>query len=94
MTTTSCAYIVGSSTAAIIEHRSITPAGQHENDDQFGSARPSGVTSVSGYGQVAYWQPSSGLNILQNNNWYIVSISNNGSISESSSEQLAKAAAL
>lgn len=91
MTTIQCAYIAGSNTATVIEHKPNTPTGQHENDDQFGSSRPSGVTSVSGYGQVAYWQPSTGLNILQNNDWYMVSVTSNGSISESSSEQLAKA---
>jgi hypothetical protein len=94
MTIISCAYTVGVNTATVIEHKSNTPTGQHENDDQFGSSRPSGVTSVSGYGQVAYWQSSTGLNILQDNDWYVVSISNNGSISESSSEQLAKASPL
>jgi hypothetical protein len=90
ITTITCTYSSGSSTASIIEHKSSTPTGQHENDDQFGSSRPSGVTSVSGYGQVAYWQTSTGLNVLQNNNWYIISVSNNGSINESSSEQLAQ----
>jgi hypothetical protein len=90
ITITTCAYSVGSNTAAVTEHKSNTPTGQHENDDQFGSSRPSGVTSVSGYGQNAYWQTSTGLNVLENNNWYVVNLSGN----ESSSEQLAKAAQL
>lgn len=91
ITTVTCSYSVEPDIATIIEHKSNTPTGQHENDDRFGSSRPSGVTNVSGYGQAAYWETSTGLNILQDNNWYVVSVSNNGSLNEPTSKQLAQA---
>jgi hypothetical protein len=93
-TTITCTYTNGSNTATIVAYKSNTPTGRHENDDQFGSSRPSGVTTVSGYGQVAYWQASTGLNILKENDWFVVSLKNNGSLSENNSMQLAKAAQL
>lgn len=90
ITSIACKYTSGSVVASIIENKSNTPTGQHENDDQFGSSRPSGVTTVSGYGQAAYWQTTTGLNVLENNNWYVVSVSNNGALNEPSSKQLAQ----
>lgn len=47
--------------------------GAESNDDQFKSL-PVGAQSVDKYGDVAYWDPAFGqLNILKNNNWYIIS---------------------
>jgi hypothetical protein len=94
VTTITCSYTSGVDSVSIIANNATTPTGQHDNDDQFGSSRPSGVTAVPGYGQVAYWQASTGLNILQDNNWYVVSLYNNGTLSEQGSMQLAQTAKL
>lgn len=48
-------------------------SGADSNQTQF-AALPSGSQWVPGYGAKAYWNPALGqLNILDNNNWYIVS---------------------
>lgn len=47
--------------------------GAKSNSDQFVTLPP-GSEPVEGYGDRAYWDPSFGqLNILKNNNWYILS---------------------
>lgn len=47
--------------------------GANSNKAQFDTL-PSGAQSVSGYGDKAYWDVNFGqLNILKNNNWYILS---------------------
>ncbi|RTK95116.1 hypothetical protein EKI60_01525 [Candidatus Saccharibacteria bacterium] len=43
------------------------------NKEQFDTKRPAGAQVVTGYGQAAYWERTTGqLNILKNNNWYII----------------------
>jgi uncharacterized membrane protein len=47
-------------------------AGASTNHAQFDSL-PAGSQQLSGYGDKAYWDPTFGqLNILKNNNWYIL----------------------
>ena len=47
-------------------------AGAQSNKTQFDTL-PSGAQSVSGYGDMAYWEPTLGqFNILKNHNWYIL----------------------
>ncbi|MGH7156826.1 MAG: hypothetical protein ACREGG_01815 [Candidatus Saccharimonadales bacterium] len=51
-----------------------TEQGETSNQDQFGPLKPTSVTDVSGYGDKAYWDPQYGqLNILKNDDWYILS---------------------
>jgi hypothetical protein len=94
ITEITCVYSSGTNSASIVEDAYNTQAGQNANEVQFGSGRPSGVSSLKGYGQSAFWQASSGLNILDNNNRYIVKSSVNGSLNEAASENLAKHANL
>ena len=50
-----------------------TQLGASTNDLAFGSERPNDATSVSGLGQSAYWDASSGqLDVLASNNRYII----------------------
>lgn len=93
-TVITCTYSSGSSNAAIVAHLANNGVGQSTNDLQFGSERPSNAVSVSGFGQSAFWQPGTGLNILKNNDWYVVNYSKDGSSTQSDSEQLANAAGL
>jgi hypothetical protein len=44
------------------------------NSNQFGLVKPTDAQDVSGYGDVAFWDPTHGqLNILKSNSWYILS---------------------
>lgn len=62
-------------TASLLVRAPKNQAGIDSNKNQFGSAKPAGVTDVSGYGDVAYWDPRYGqLNILEHDTWYILSI--------------------
>ena len=48
--------------------------GAHSNELVFESL-PAGAQEVSGYGEKAFWNPTVGqLNILNNGNWYILSV--------------------
>jgi hypothetical protein len=48
--------------------------GAHSNELVFASL-PDGAEEVSGYGEKAFWNPAVGqLNILNNGNWYILSV--------------------
>lgn len=68
-----CTY-TGSGVAATLLARSAKTAdGAASNASQFATLPETG-TSVTGYGDKAYWDSAYGqLNILKNNNWYILS---------------------
>ncbi len=58
-----------------------TSAGISSNQNQFTTLKPANSQLVAGYGDNAYWDPQYGqLNILKNDNWYILS---NGPITPS-----------
>lgn len=94
ITEVNCSYSFKGTSVSILDYMPNSSIGQSDNDVRFGSGLPSGVTQVNGYGNSAFWQASSGLNILQNNNWYVVNYANNGASSLSASEKLAKTANL
>jgi hypothetical protein len=68
-----CTYSGANSMAATLLARSAkTATGATSNVHQF-TTIPAGASSVSGYGDKAYYDPAYGqLNILKNNNWYIL----------------------
>lgn len=69
-----CIYVHASTSATLIVHAALTSLGASENALQFGSDKPAGVTDVPGYGQAAYWDSAQNeLNILDNNNWLVLS---------------------
>jgi hypothetical protein len=91
-TVMTCAYSNNSGSATVVVHRAHTTIGASSNEVAFGSGRPSGVTAVSGYGSSAFWQStSSELNILHDNDWYVIA-SSAGTLT--SAEQVAQAAHL
>ncbi|MBX4188587.1 hypothetical protein KW792_00625 [Candidatus Saccharibacteria bacterium] len=56
-----------------------TEKGTNSNQSEFGPLKPTTVQDVPGYGEQAFWDADHGqLNILKNNNWYILSF---GSVS-------------
>jgi hypothetical protein len=60
--------------ATLLARISRTPKGVVSNQSQFGPLKPAGVQDVSGYGDMAFWDAQHGqLNILKNNNWFILS---------------------
>lgn len=71
----SCAYTSSSNdNITLSAHAPLSSLGTSENALAFGSAKPAGVTDVSGYGQSAYWDPAKAtLNILDNNTWLVLS---------------------
>lgn len=51
-----------------------TDKGVASNDNEFGPLKPTTVQDVDGYGDHAYWDAEHGqLNILKNNDWYVLS---------------------
>lgn len=59
--------------ASLLVRSAKTQDGADSNENVFTDQRPAGVETVSGYGNDAFWNPSIGqLNILKNNNWYII----------------------
>jgi cytoskeletal protein RodZ len=75
-----CAYTGSNETVQLIVRTPKNSLGASENATHFGSEKPANATSVSGYGQSAYWDPDAKqLNILANNNWYIISRSTGSS---------------
>lgn len=58
----------------ILARAARTKLGAESNKAVFASQKPAGVQDVSGYGNKAFFNPSTGqLNILKGNNWYILS---------------------
>lgn len=87
-TITNCAYTGQNGTVQLTIRAPSGHVGMSENDVQFGSGRPSGVVTESGYGQAAYWNPADHtLNVLGSNNWYIISRNTN---TQADSEAAAK----
>jgi hypothetical protein len=59
--------------ASLLARSAKTNDGVDSNKNVFIDQRPAGAETISGYGNDAFWNPSTGqLNILKNNNWYIV----------------------
>lgn len=68
------APVAGDNSATLLVRAPRTKQGSASNQNQFGPLQPTGTVSVSGYGDKAYWDPQYGqLNILKNDNWYILS---------------------
>lgn len=95
ITTTNCAYTAGADVASAVLHAARTSVGASTNDLTFGSERPHDAVSVKGYGSAAFWQPSTGeLNILKDNNWYVIHCVLHSRASVSGAEAIAAAAHL
>lgn len=63
-----------SQSATLLVRAPKTEKGITSNHNEFGPLKPTGVQDVPGYGDSAYWDAEHGqLNILKNNNWYILS---------------------
>jgi hypothetical protein len=61
-------------TASLLARIPKSDKGVISNNNEFGPLRPVGVQDVPGYGDSAYWDAEHGqLNILKNNNWYVLS---------------------
>jgi len=68
-----CAYANTIGSVQLIVRTPTDALGVSKNAVVFGSGRPQDAVAVQGYGQAAYWDPSKhSLNILGNNNWYVV----------------------
>lgn len=61
-------------TATLLARSAKNSEGAKGNKSQFGTGMPAGAQKVDGYGNDAFWNPAFGqLNIMKNNNWYILS---------------------
>jgi hypothetical protein len=70
----SSAPVSSGQSATLLVRAPKTEKGVASNSNEFGALRPVGVQDVAGYGDNAYWDAAHGqLNILKNQNWYIVS---------------------
>lgn len=72
-----CTYTQASNfkAATILARSAKTSAGTDSNKAMFSSQLPASIQKIDGIGDSAYWDPTYGqLNILKNNNWYIVSV--------------------
>ncbi len=68
-----CTYTAPGIAATLLARSAKTADGTTSNNGQFATL-PSTGTDVQGYGDKAYWDSAYGqLNILKNNNWYILS---------------------
>jgi hypothetical protein len=73
-----CTYtqsgVANRNSASLLVRVPTTDKGITSNNNEFGPLKPTTVQDVSGYGDSAYWDAEHGqLNILKNNNWYILS---------------------
>lgn len=98
---TECTYIKTGSTpdeheeVSVQVHTAKSSLGARGNQTVFGSERPKGTTTVSGFGDAAFWDQSKGeLNILQHNNWYVISILHDTSPSKTQLSEVKQAAKL
>lgn len=83
LTVSSCVYkqtsgpdapVTANKSASLLVRSPKTAAGAQSNLNQFDTVKPANVQDVSGYGDKAYWDRGHGqLDILKNNNWYILS---------------------
>jgi hypothetical protein len=70
---TSCAYAADGHTAQLTLRSAKGSLGASQNATVFGSEKPADITDVQGYGQSAYWNPSTGhFAILSHNDWYTI----------------------
>lgn len=62
--------------ASLLVRAAKTNSGADSNKSVFtGANKPVGVQEVSGYGNGSFWNPELGqLNIIKNDNWYIISV--------------------
>lgn len=62
--------------ASLLVRGAKTNSGADSNTSVFkGANKPANVQEVGGYGESAFWNPEFGqLNVLKNNNWYILSV--------------------
>lgn len=62
--------------ASLLVRGAKSTIGVQSNEVVFnGSQRPEAAQTISGYGEMAYWNPEFGqLNIFKNGNWYILSL--------------------
>lgn len=68
------APVASRKSATLLVRVPLTTKGATSNQNEFGPLKPTGVQEVAGYGDSAYWDAEHGqLNILKNNNWYILS---------------------
>ncbi len=66
--------VAATKVASLLLRAPKTAAGIQSNMNQFGVVKPANVQDVSGYEDNAYWDQDHGqLDILKNNNWYILS---------------------
>lgn len=82
MDVSSCVYTnsTATETVSLTAHIALTNLGASENAVVFGSDKPLNAVSLPGLGQVAYWSPDMlQLNMLENNNWYVISRTKNAS---------------
>lgn len=71
-----CAYRGQTGDMQMIVRTAQNPLGASQNATVFGSEKPSGVVTLTGYGQSAYWNPqTTQLHILSSNDWYIITSS-------------------
>jgi hypothetical protein len=88
----SCAYGASGVNVQLTIRSASSSLGASENSTVFGSDRPAGSSSVQGYGQSAYWNPDDGtLNVLSQNDWYIITGSQHDQSSAQSVADLLKA---
>ncbi len=76
LTVSTCTYDNNddSKTATILVRAAKSSKGIESNQRAFGSDKPADAQDVAGYGDKAFWSPQFGqLNVLKNNNWYIIS---------------------
>ena len=72
-TVSACAYASHAGSVQLIVRTPTGSLGVSKNATVFGSAKPQNTTALQGYGQSAYWDNDKHqLNILGNNNWYII----------------------
>ncbi|HSX15833.1 MAG TPA: hypothetical protein VLF40_03520 [Candidatus Saccharimonadales bacterium] len=72
-TVATCTYTSDSGALQLTLRTPKNSLGVSENATVFGSERPSGATTVTGYGQSAFWDPDEHrLNVLGHNTWHII----------------------
>jgi hypothetical protein len=88
---TNCAYAADGNSIQLTLRTAKGSLGASQNATAFGSERPAGVTDVQGYGQSAYWDPGTAhLNVLSQNNWYIMATGQNTQASAEAAAKLVK----
>lgn len=74
-------------TVSLLARSALTKQGADSNSAIFGENTPIGSKKIGGYGDAAFWSPATGqLNILKNQNWYILTVGVNEAKNRSLSE--------